>query len=70
MDGALLHAELLGEVMLDKLVMNHCKTHLLGKACRNILSKRPHLSRHCDHSHGFLLSVPRVGVDENALARP
>ena len=70
MDGALLHAELLGEVMLDKLVMNHCKAHLLGKACRNILSERPHLSRHCDHSHGILLSVPGAPWRERCTGAP
>ena len=70
MDGALLHAELLGEVMLDKLLMNHCKAHLLCKSCRNILSKRPHLSRHCDHSHGILLSVPGARLRDRCTAAP
>jgi hypothetical protein len=54
MDCALLHAQPLGEVVLHKLVVHHRKAHLIGKACRDILTERPHLSRHCDHGHGIL----------------
>ena len=63
MDRTLFYAQLLGEVVLDKLMVDHRKTDLFGKACRDILTERPHLSRHCDHSHGILLLVPGASAD-------
>ena len=68
MDGALLHPKPLGKVMLDKLVVNHRKAHLISKGCSDILTERPHLTCHCDHSHGYLLSVPGGAGAQSSLA--
>ena len=39
MDRGLLHPQPLGEVMLDKLVVNHRKSHLIGKGRSDILTE-------------------------------
>ena len=42
----------LGDIMLDKLVVDNVKSEPLGKPGNNIFAERAHFARHCNNGHG------------------
>ena len=62
MDGALIHSEPPRKVVLDKLMMNHLETKLIGDSLGDVFTERAHLPRHYNCDHNSLLAPDRAEI--------